>query len=147
MQDLNRFYIDGKWVSAEGRQTTDVVNPATEQSCAKLSMGTSSDVDAAVAAAKSAFPSFSQTSREERLELLSKVIDVYKKRMPDIAEAMTTEMGAPKWLSGRAHAGAGLGHLATAHKTLENYEFEEVRGGTQIKKEPIGVCGFITPWN
>ena len=147
MQDLNRFYIDGKWASAEGRQTIEVINPATEEPCASLSLGTSADIDDAVAAAQNAFPSFSQTSREERLELLDRVIDSYKKRMGDIAEAVTTEMGSPKWLAGSAHAGAGLGHLMTARKALENYEFEESRGGTQITKEPIGVCGFITPWN
>jgi aldehyde dehydrogenase (NAD+) len=147
MQNIDRFYVDGKWVSADGRRTIDVINPATEEACAQLSLGTSEDVDAAVAAAKEAFKSFSQTSREERLELLDRVIAAYQARMGDIAEAVTTEMGSPKWLAGSAHAGAGLGHLMTARKALENYSFEETRGGTQITKEPVGVCGFITPWN
>ena len=147
MQILDRFYIDGKWVDAKGRSTMDVINPATEEVCAVLSLGEPSDIDAAVVAARAAFETFSQTSREERLELLGKVIAGYKARMGDIAAAVTTEMGSPKWLAGSAHAGAGLGHLMTAMKTLEDYEFEEQRGGTHISKEPIGVCGFITPWN
>ena len=147
MQKLDKFYIDGKWVAAASRKTMDVINPATEEACAVLSLGESSDVDAAVSAARKAFETFSLTSREERLELLGKVIAAYKARLGDIAAAVTTEMGSPKWLAGSAHAGAGLGHLMTAMKTLENYEFEEQRGGTHISKEPIGVCGFITPWN
>ena len=147
MQKLDRFYIDGKWVSAAGRGTIDVINPATEEACAVLSLGNSSDIDMAVAAATKAFETFSQTSRAERLELLSKIMTGYKARMGDIAQAVTLEMGSPKWLAGSAHAGAGLGHLMTAAKTLETYEFEEQRGGTHITKEPIGVCGFITPWN
>ncbi len=147
MQKLNKFYIDGAWVSPEGAATVDVINPATEEVCAVLSLGNTHDVDKAVNAAKTAFVSFSQTSRAERLALLSKVITGYKSRMGDIAQAVTLEMGSPKWLAGSAHAGAGLGHLMTALKTLENYEFEEQRGGTHISKEPIGVCGFITPWN
>ena len=147
MQKLDRFYIDGKWVDAKDRDTIDVINPATEDVCAVLSLGNVGDVDTAVAAARRAFETFSQTSREERLALLGSVITAYKARMGDIAAAITTEMGSPKWLAGSAHAGAGLGHLMTAAKTLETYKFEEQRGGTHISKEPIGVCGFITPWN
>jgi len=147
MQQLNRIYIDGNWTAPSGDQVIDVVNPATEEACAQLSLGSSADVDAAVAAAKKAFVTFSQTSKEERLELLGKVIAGYQARMGDLAAAMTTEIGAPKWLAASGHAGSGLGHLMTAAKTLESYEFEEQRGGTHIQKEPIGVCGFITPWN
>ncbi len=147
MQKLERFYIDGKWVAATGRDTIDVINPATEEACATLALGSTNDVDLAVQSAKTAFESFSQTSREERLALLSNIITEYKARMGDIAQAITLEMGAPKWLAASAQAGAGLGHLMTAAKTLESYEFEEQRGGTHISKEPIGVCGFITPWN
>ena len=147
MQKLDRIYIDGQWTAPTGGQSIDVVNPATEEACAQLSLGSSADVDKAVAAARKAFASFSQTSREERLELLGKVISGYQARMGDLAAAMTTEMGAPKWLAASGHAGSGLGHLMTAAKTLETYEFAEQRGGTHITKEPIGVCGFITPWN
>ena len=147
MQKLDRIYIGGSWIAPSGDQVIDVINPATEEACAQLSLGSSADVDAAVAAAKKAFVSFSQTSRAERLELLGKVIAGYQARMGDLAAAMTTEIGAPKWLAASGHAGSGLGHLMTAAKTLESYEFEEQRGGTHIQKEPIGVCGFITPWN
>lgn len=147
MQKLDRIYIDGQWIAPTGEQIIDVVNPATEEPCAQLSLGSSADVDKAVAAARKAFTSFSQTSRKERLELLGKIIAGYKARMGDLAAAMTTEMGAPKWLAASGQAGSGLGHLMTAAKTLETYEFQEQRGGTHIQKEPIGVCGFITPWN
>jgi len=147
MQQLNRIYIDGNWTTPSGDQVIDVVNPATEEACAQLSLGSSADVDAAVAAAKKAFVTFSQTSRAERLELLGKVIAGYQVRMGDLAAAITTEIGAPKWLAESRQAGSGLGHLMTAAKTLESYEFEEQRGSTHISKEPIGVCGFITPWN
>ncbi len=147
MQKLDRIYIGGEWVSPTGGQSIDVVNPATEEACAVLSLGSSTDVDLAVAAARKAFVSFSQTSREERLELLGNVISGYKARMGDIAAAITTEIGAPKWLAASGHAGSALGHLMTAAKALETYEFEEQRGTTHISKEAIGVCGFITPWN
>ena len=147
MQALNRFYIDGKWVSAGDRPQIDVINPANEEICAHLSLGHEGDVDAAVRAAQQAFTRFSQTSREDRIELLGNIIEAYKKRIPDIAAAITEEMGSPKWLSASGQAGAGLGHLMTAQKTLKSYEFEEQRGSTHISKEPVGVCGFITPWN
>ncbi len=147
MQKLDKIYIDGKWVSPRGDTTIEVVNPATEEACAQLSLGTSTDVDTAVSAARRAFATYSQTSREQRLELLRKIIAAYKARMGDIAQAITLEMGAPKWLAGSGQAGSGIGHLMTAAKVLEAYEFEEQRGGTRIFKEPIGVCGFITPWN
>ncbi len=147
MQKLDRIYIDGQWVAPSGDQVIDVINPATEEACAQLTLGSTADVDAAVKAARKAFASFSKTSREERLTLLGKVIAGYKARLGDFAAVITTEIGAPKWLAEGRHSGSALGHLMTAAKTLESYEFEEQRGGTHISKEPIGVCGFITPWN
>jgi aldehyde dehydrogenase (NAD+) len=147
MTNLDKFYIDGKWVPAKDRAVIDVINPATEKPCAQLSMGTGLDVDLAVAAARRAFEIFSQTNREERLDLLDRIIEEYKARMGDIAQAITTEMGAPKWLAASGHAGSGIGHLMTARKTLENYQFDEQRGDILVAKEAIGVCGFITPWN
>ena len=117
MQKLDRIYIDGNWVTPTGGQMIDVINPASEEACAQLLLGSSSDVDKAVTAARKAFRSFSRTSREERLELLGKVIAGYKARMGDLAQAITTEMGAPKWLAASGHAGSGLGHLMTAAKT------------------------------
>ena len=107
----------------------------------------SADVDKAVAAAKAAFPSFSQTSVEYRAELLDKITAGIQARMGDMAEAISDEMGAPMWLANAAQVPAGMGHVATMAQILRNYEFEEKRGTTLLRKEPIGVCGFITPWN
>ena len=88
-----------------------------------------------------------ETSREQRLELLQAIAAEYQKRYAEIAEAITEEMGAPSALAQRAQAAVGIGHLQTAIGVLKDYAFEEQRGATLIKKEPIGVCGFITPWN
>jgi len=104
-------------------------------------------VDKAVAAAKKAFASYSRTSRAERIELMERIVEEYKKRYADMAAAITEEMGAPGWLSQRAQAAMGVGHLQTAIEVLKAYKFEDLRGTTLIAKEPIGVCGFITPWN
>jgi aldehyde dehydrogenase (NAD+) len=110
-------------------------------------MGSEADVDAAVKAAQKAFTSFSQTTREQRIELLERIVVEYQKRYEDMAKAITEEMGAPSWLAQRAQAAMGLGHLQTAIEVLKTYRFEEDRGTTRLVKEPIGVCGFITPWN
>ncbi|WDI30117.1 aldehyde dehydrogenase family protein [Hyphococcus flavus] len=141
------FYIDGEWVSPVDAKLLDVVNPATEEAVAQISLGTPAHIDAAVAAAQNAFDSFSQTSKEERQSLLDRIIETYQKRYDELAETITLEMGAPLSLSKAAQAAAGLQHLKTARKVLADYSFEEKRGSTRIKKEPIGVCGFITPWN
>ncbi|HHL42100.1 MAG TPA: aldehyde dehydrogenase family protein, partial [Hellea balneolensis] len=147
MRKLDRYYINGEWVPAQGRKEALVINPATEEPCAVVALGQETDVDNAVKAARAAFDTYSQTSRADRIEILSRVIDAYKARLNDLAEAITEEMGAPKWLAASGQAGSGLGHLMTALKVLKTYKFEELRGNTQILKEPIGVCGFITPWN
>ncbi len=147
MQHSTDFYINGAWVTPAGAKPLDVINPATEEPVAQISLGTQEDVDAAVAAAREAFGSFSQTSKEERLQLLDRIIETYKKRYDEMAESITAEMGAPLSLSKAAQAAAGLKHLTTARSVLAEYSFEEKRGSTYIKKEPIGVCGFITPWN
>ena len=147
MKEYLQFYINGEWVDPVEPRTMDVENPATEEAFAKISIGSAADVDKAVAAAKAAFPAFSQTSVEYRAELLDKIVAGYQARMGEIAESISDEMGAPMWLSQSAQAGAGLGHYATAAQILRNYEFEEMKGTTLFRKEPIGVCGFITPWN
>lgn len=147
MTDYTKFYINGEWVDPVEPRTMDVVNPATEEAYTKISIGSKADVDKAVAAAKAAFPSFAATTREERVELLDKIIAGYKARMADIGAAISDEMGAPMYLANSAQAGSGLGHFLTAAKYLREFEFEETRGTTKIRKEPIGVCGFITPWN
>jgi aldehyde dehydrogenase (NAD+) len=147
MRDYLNFYIDGAWVPPASPKTLDVINPATEAAAGRISMGAEADVNRAVAAAKKAFATFSRTSREERLDLLNRIIAAYEKRMGDMADAITEEMGAPIWLSKSAQAMMGLVHLKTAAGVLAAYEFEHARGSTRIVKEPIGVCGFITPWN
>ncbi len=147
MREYLKFYIDGAWVDPAAPATLDVINPATEAVAGVISMGTPADVDAAVAAARKAFPSYSRFTVAERLELLGAVAAEYQKRYADIAAAVTEEMGAPGWLAMQAQAALGIGHISTGIEVLKNYKFEELRGTTLIAKEPIGVCGFITPWN
>ncbi|HEX7948590.1 MAG TPA: aldehyde dehydrogenase family protein [Phenylobacterium sp.] len=148
MREYLKFYIDGAWVDpAEGLKTLDVENPATEQVVGKIAMGSAADVDKAAKAARKAFASWSQTSREERLEVLGRILTESQKRFGDLATAVTEEMGAPASLAQRAQVPIGLGHLGTAIEVLKNFKFEDDRGATMIVKEPIGVCGFITPWN
>jgi len=142
-----QFYINGQWVDPISDKQIDVINPATEQAVAKISMANIEDVNKAVAAAKAAFPRYSQTSREERVALMEKLAEIYKERYNDMAAAIKLEMGAPDGFSKKAQAATGLGHIATAAKILKDYEFEENLGTTHVFKEPIGVCGFITPWN
>jgi len=147
MRQLYKHYIGGEWVDPADFKTRDLINPATAKKSGEMVLGNAADVDKAVAAAREAFETFAFTSREERLELLNAIIAEYKKRMAEMAEIITLEMGAPKTLAERAHAPSGLGHLITAAKVLEKYEFHEDRGPTRIAKEPIGVVGMITPWN
>ena len=147
MTDYRKFYIDGKWVDPARKNDFAVINPATEETIATITLGSAADVDAAVAAAKKAFPAYSETSREERLALLRRIIDVYQAKKGEMARAISLEMGAPASLSRKAQVPAGLGHLAEAAKVLETFKFEEVKGTTLMRKEAIGVCGLITPWN
>ncbi len=147
MKEYLKFYINGEWVDPVEPRTLDVENPATEEPFARISIGSAADVDKAVAAAKAAFKTFSQTSVEYRADLMDKIVAVYQKRIGEVSEAITQEMGAPKWLADAAQATAPLGHFTTTAQVLREYAFEEQRGKTLIRKEPIGVCGFITPWN
>lgn len=147
MREYLKFYIDGQWVDPVTPKTLDVINPANEEVAGHISLGSEADVDKAVKAAQKAFETYSQTTREERIELLERIIVEYQKRYEDMAKAITEEMGAPSWLAQRAQAAMGIGHVQTAVEVLKNYKFEEDRGTTRLVKEPIGVCGFITPWN
>jgi aldehyde dehydrogenase (NAD+) len=147
MKDCRKFYIDGKWVDPTEVHDFPVVNPATEQPIATISLGSAADLDLAVAAAKRAFDTYSQTSQDERLALLRRIIEVYQLRMEEMAETISQEMGAPISLSRKAQAPAGLAHLSEIVKVLEHFNFEELKGSTLMRKEPIGVCGLITPWN
>ena len=147
MRDYLKFYIDGKWVDPVTPKALDVINPATEAIAGRISMGSAADVDKAVKAARKAFASYSQTTLAERVALLEACIAEYKNRYADMAAAITEEMGAPAMLAQKAQAAMGLGHLLTALAVLKDYSFQELRGTTQIVREPIGVCGLITPWN
>jgi len=147
MKDYRKFYINGKWVDPAERRDFTVINPANEEPTATISLGSAADVDRAVAAAKRDFESYSETSVEERLALLRRIIDVYKSRLEEIATTISREMGAPISLSRKAQAPAGLGHLMEIVKVVEHYKFEELKGSSLMRKEPVGVCGLITPWN
>ena len=147
MLEKLQFFIDGQWVDPVEPRTLDVVNPATEEVYGRISIGTAADVDKAVAAAKRAFETFSQTTREERRDLLQAILDEFNKRHDEVAEAIMDEMGAPWNLAKNAQAASGPQHIKAAIKALESYEFEERIRTTNIVKEPIGVCGLITPWN
>ncbi len=143
----NRFYIDGAWTESSGSQRHAVVNPATEAEIAHIAMGATADVDRAVVAARAAFPSFSQSTRAERIALLQSIIQVYKKRWKDIAAAITSEMGAPITMSMQIQAASGIGHIAKTLEALQQFEFEQPLGTSHVVYEPVGVCAFITPWN
>ena len=147
MREYLKFYIDGQWVDPVRPNTLDVDNPTTEQVSGKIAVGSAADVDVAVRAARRAFASWSKTSREERLDVLQAILAEYPKRAGDLADAVTEEMGAPPSLAAGPQVNLGLGHLVTAIDVLKNYEFEEQHGSTLVVKEPIGVCGLITPWN
>lgn len=147
MRDYTKFYIDGKWVEPAAPKTLDVINPATEQPAGRVSLGSAADVDRAVAAARRAFETYGRSPRDERIALIERIIAEYKKRYDDLVAAITEEMGAPTWLAKRAQAAMGIAHLQTAADVLREYRFEEPRGATLISREPIGVCGLITPWN
>ena len=143
----NQFYIDGQWVSPAEPRTLAVINPATEQPIGEIAMGSAKDVDRAVAAARRAFPAFSQSSREERLALLERIGAIYKRRLNEMGQAISEEMGAPLSFATRFQAGAGMGHFRTAHDILKTFHFDEPMGQTLVTREAIGVVGMITPWN
>jgi aldehyde dehydrogenase (NAD+) len=142
-----KFYIDGAWQEPTSKKTLPVINPATEEALYEVALGSAADVDKAVAAARRAFETFSLTTREQRVELLGKIIEVYTRRMKDIGAAISDEMGAPLGFAERFQAGAGLGHLMTTRDVLKTYPFEERLGSAMIVREPVGVVGMITPWN
>ena len=147
MKGYDNFYINGEWVSPITERMQDVINPATEQVIGRVALGSAADVENAVAAARVAFETWSQTSVEERLALLERIITLYSERMEEMAQAISSEMGAPIRLARNSQAPIGLVHFKTVRKVLQSYDFEESLGGSQLVKEPIGVCGFITPWN
>lgn len=142
-----KFYIDGVWVDPAVPSTLGVINPATEEIFAQISLGSKPDVDRAVKAARRAFTTYSETSVEERLSLLQKVIEGFKARLPELARMMTLEMGAPITFATQRQATVALFHFEEAARVLAQYRFEERMGNGIVRREPIGVCGLITPWN
>jgi len=147
MRNYQQFYINGQWVDPIEPQPYAVINPALEEACAEITLATEQDVNQAVIAARNAFSSYSASSRQDRIELLQSIVNEYKNRYSDMAEAISEEMGAPVSLAMKAQTGAGLGHLKTALAVLKDFSFETQQGSSLIVKEPIGVCGLITPWN
>ena len=143
----DKFYIDGSWVKLQGRKTLEVINPATEAPFATITLGTAEDVDAAAKAARKAFPAWSASTVEQRVAVIEKIIAGMKARSAELATAISNEMGAPMSLASTAQVGAGMAHFFNILPILKNYPFEEMRGTSAIVKEPVGVCGFITPWN
>jgi len=148
MDKLLKFYIDGEWVAPHSADTMPVLNPASAQQVAEVALGNEADVDRAVAAAQSAFNSFSLTSKSERLELLRRIREVSERRFEELAQAMRLEMGAPITMAREAQADAAIGHLDGFISALEKLEErEDFDNGEVLLREPIGVCGLITPWN
>ena len=151
MENKKNFYIDGKWVSPKSKEEIKVIDPATEENCAVISLGNKDDVNDAVSAAKKAYGSWAFSSKDERIKLLEKLYENYKKRWADIAEAITIEMGAPKDFATKLQAGTGAAHLKSFIRYLKNFEFEKPLGdhapNQRLIYEPKGVCALITPWN
>lgn len=147
MENTLKFYIDGRWVTPAGDTRLPVLNPATEQAFARIAMGNQADVDAAVLAARRAFPAFARTSPDERKILLEQILDVFMQRYDEIAEVIMAEVGAPRSLAYEWQAGIGKRHLQQLLRTLDTFAFQKSTGNTLINLEPVGVAALITPWN
>ncbi|TCW17614.1 aldehyde dehydrogenase (NAD+) [Raoultella sp. BIGb0138] len=147
MPHTTQFYIDGRWVEPAAPRWFTVIDPATEQAVAQLALGNEQDVDQAVAAARRAFPAWAETPVAERIALLKRILTGYQRRYEEFAAAIHREMGAPMKFARDGQAVRGVAHLETLIEVLENFAFEEQRGSTRLRLEPIGVCGLITPWN
>ena len=147
MKEYLQFYINGQWTDPATPETLEVINPANEEACALISVGSADDVDRAVNSARQAFLSYSQFGISEREELLENVLAVYEKRLTDIGDAIQMEMGAPQYLAQGAQSVTGINHIKSALKSLRNFNFEYEMDGKLIRHEAIGVCGMITPWN
>ena len=147
MERHENFYIDGEWVAAQGSNWADVINPATEKAVATIALGAVADVDRAVAAARAAFPRYAVSTPAERLELIRAIDAEYRRRSDDLVAAVHTEMGAPERFAAGAQVPIGGAHIAKMIEVLETFSFEKDAGEYRLRKEPIGVCALITPWN
>ncbi|MCD9029722.1 aldehyde dehydrogenase family protein [Luteimonas sp. BDR2-5] len=147
MRDCLKFYIDGRWVEPSGTGSFELLDPATELPSGRVALGDAVDVDRAVAAARTAFDSYSRTSREARIALLQRIAEVFEARKPDMIAAVIRELGCPAWLAEQAQVPLPATHIAVAIDVLKDYRFDTERGSTLIRRQPIGVCALITPWN
>ncbi len=147
MSNMLKFYINGEWVDPVRPAVLDVIDPSTEQPFAQISMGSAGDINRAVAAAKTAFPAFSMTTKAERLALLRRILEVFQRRQEEIGTIISREMGAPLEMAISDQAESGAAHIAQMIETLENFEFTHMQGTTQVAHEPVGVVAMITPWN
>lgn len=147
MKDCRNFFIEGKWVTPARPNDFPVINPATEETIATIALGSAEDVDRAVAAAQRAFETYQWTTVEERTALLERIVACYKAHAEEMAEAISHEMGAPITLARKAQAASGLAHLMEMVRVMKRFPFEEHKGTTLWRREPVGVCGLITPWN
>jgi aldehyde dehydrogenase (NAD+) len=145
--DNRQFYIDGAWIDPVEPKEFKVINPATETVAGVISMGSAKDVDRAVGAARRAFDSYSRTTPAERLALMERILVAYKAHYDDIAQAISTEMGAPITLAKGSQTRIGVGHIGAMIEVLKTFKFDELRGTTRLVQEPVGVCALITPWN
>ncbi|MCW5605316.1 MAG: aldehyde dehydrogenase family protein, partial [Burkholderiales bacterium] len=148
MNIFDKYFIGGQWVDASPRPRQILLNPATATPYGEVALGTTEDVDAAVQSARKAFSRFSETTVEERQSLLRRVLDIYERRLAEFAEAITTEMGAPKTLAYEVQAATGADHLRATIEALENFAIEQpATGNVRMRREAVGVCALITPWN
>ncbi|HRE13746.1 MAG TPA: aldehyde dehydrogenase family protein, partial [Usitatibacteraceae bacterium] len=141
------FFIDGRWVEPAAAEPLDVTDPSTGRVFARIAGGNAADVDAAVAAARRAFESFSLTSREERLDLLTRILEAYRRRADELAHVLSREMGVALGYAKAFQVPYGARHIEAAIAVLRDYPFERLEGTTLVRKDAIGVCGLITPWN
>ena len=147
MNNELKFYINGSWIEPNSIEQIEVLNPATEEVLGNITAGTKEDVDIAVEAATNAFQTYSNFSKDQKIAIFESIIKEYEARLPEMAEVISDEMGAPMWLSNVAQAASGLGHFKTTLNYLKSFEFEKDDDGFTLRKEPIGVVGMITPWN
>ena len=147
MKDKLQFYINGAWVESDSSERIEVINPANEEIVGHVTAGTAADIDKAVQAAKQAFKTYQDTSRDDRIEILNNIITEYENRYDDFVQTITEEMGAPIWLSEKAQASTGIKNLHETLDALKEYQFEKKEGDYTLIREPIGVIGMITPWN
>ncbi len=142
-----KFYIDGAWVEPSGTARLPVIDPCTEEAFAEVAMGTPADIDRAVAAAKHAFTSFSQTTPTERLALIRRILEVFLERHDEMGETISRELGAPRAMAHAWQAGIGRRHLDELIRTCETFAWQRQKGTTLVNHEPVGVVALITPWN